>query len=320
MEPIRHDGAMTARSSVGGEPADAHVRIPVVPAPDDRRAQPRDRRMHLRAYNCWASMLDRRRFPSVADLAKGILGDIAAHSVLLDVSAPAQVPAIAYLGERLAAECGAGEGTLQRLCDAPEGSLLARLDAHYETVLLNRAPTGFEAAFTGLRGAMVLYRGILLPFSSDDATIDFVLAVMNWKEESESARELREPGQPLAACRRTPSTAALLTDWADGPGSSPGDAPDLLFTDAAQPTDLTKHMLSCEEVLLDSEAQDFTLPMELVDRLRTLLPQPITALSSFGPEFALAIIRRQPGEAPALLGEVPQDAALMEKAAQLLAG
>jgi len=291
MEPIRPDGAMTAHPAVLREMAAALAEEAAMPALHDRRTQPRDRRMHLRAYNHWASMLDRRRFPTVADLANGALGDIAPHSVLLDVSASPDGPGIAYLGERLATECGAGEGTLQRLADAPEGSLLARLTGHYETVLLNRAPTGFEAEFTGLRGLMLLYRGILLPFSSDDSSIDFVLAVINWKEEAGSSRERPSSTEQTPACRRTPS-AALLTDWADGPGSEsihPINLPEQTFAGGAS-----------------------------LESLRLLPLQSFTALPSEGAEFALAIIRRPAGGAPALLGEVPHDPALIEQAARLL--
>jgi len=293
MEPIRPDGAMTAHPAVLRETAAALAEEAAMPALHDRRTQPRDRRMHLRAYNHWASMLDRRRFPSVADLANGALGDIAPHSVLLDVSESAHGPSIAYLGERLATECGAGEATLQRLADAPEGSLLARLTGHYETVLLNRAPTGFEAEFTGLRGLMLLYRGILLPFSSDDTTIDFVLAVINWKEEAESSPDRPVLVEQTPACRRTPS-AALLTNWADGP---------------IQSADLPEHGFPSDAAHSDPS----------LESLRLLPLQPFAALPSEGAEFALAIIRRPASGAPALLGEVPHDPALIEQAARLLA-
>ena len=54
-------------------------------------------------------------------------------------------------------------------------------------ILANQAPIGFEAEFINQRGAAILYRGILLPFSSDDDTIDFIYGVINWKEMADAA-------------------------------------------------------------------------------------------------------------------------------------
>ena len=66
--------------------------------------------------------------------------------------------------------------------DVPSRSLLSRITDHYLQILANQAPIGFEAEFVKQRGRNVLYRGILLPFSSDDDTIDFIYGVINWKE------------------------------------------------------------------------------------------------------------------------------------------
>lgn len=309
MESTCRDCAITAQSAAPGETT----------APGENGAAPmrRERRMQLRAYNHWASMLDRRRFPSVADLASGALGDIAHHSVLLDVSAGAESPAIAYLGEGLAWEGGTDESSLQRLNDAPEGSLLARLCGHYQTVLVNRAPTGFEAEFTGLRGATVLYRGILLPFSSDDTTIDFVLAVINWKEvaEAQTAMTAREASVGNPYLRRMASPAALITDWADGPGSPLGGEPD----PSLATLEGTPHAPAADEAPLPGEAPDHTLPPALLEGLRMLPAQPFAALPAAGAEFALVMIRRSEHGPAALLGEVPFDPRLIAQAVQLLA-
>jgi hypothetical protein len=271
--------------------------------------------MQLRAYNHWASMLGRRRFPTVADLASGAFCEIAPHSVLLDVSTGTDDPVIAYLGDRLEGESGAVQGTLRRLSDSPAGSLLARLAGHFGTVLVNRAPTGFEAEFAGLRGATVLYRGILLPFASDDGTIDFVLAVINWKERAgeEAPQPSAETGEPATAeSRRAPAPVALLTDWADGPGSELGEAPAPLpaILSTAEPG-------QSEPALPNLEA---SLPSALAERLRLMPLRPSADLPATGPEFALVLIRRPANGPVALLGEVPYDPSLIEPAARQLAG
>ena len=48
-------------------------------------------------------------------------------------------------------------------------------------IIANRAPIGFEAEFLNQRGDNICYRGILMPFSSDGDTIDYIYGVINWK-------------------------------------------------------------------------------------------------------------------------------------------
>lgn len=319
MEPSRQDCAIAAEHSATGVRAAASGQGASIPAW-------RDRRMQLRAYNCWASMLDRRRFPTVADLASGTLGEIAPHSVLLECTSGCDTPAIAYLGEGLARECGAGSGALQQLGEAHEGSLLGRVVGHYREVLANRAPTCFEAEFAGRRGATVLYRGILLPFSADDATIDYVLAVINWKElrAGETAREPVEGGERPHGCGRTQSYTALLTDWADGPGCElddvigPISAGEMGECPSGPVTEVARGAAD-EYAETPGEAGQPGLPPALAERLRALPLQPLATLPAAGAEFALAMIRRPGDGTAALIGEVPCDPALITEAAQWLA-
>ncbi|GAA4047772.1 PAS domain-containing protein [Parerythrobacter jejuensis] len=180
-----------------------------------------ERRMQVRAYNHWASLLQDRNFPSIEDLAPDELPDFGPYSVLLDFTSGIENPAIHYLGDQLATECGA-EAPIETLDDVPSRSLLSRITDHYMQILANQAPIGFEAEFVNQRGATILYRGILLPFSSDDDTIDFIYGVINWKETADQLTTdelLLEIDQALeeeaeAAAMRTPDP---VTDWADGP-------------------------------------------------------------------------------------------------------
>ena len=145
-----------------------------------------ERRMQVRAYNHWASLLGDATFPSIEDLEPQNLTDFGPNSVLLDFSTGIEDPVVQYLGNKLADECGA-EGLIERLSDVPPRSLLSRITDHYMQILANQAPIGFEAEFVNQRGASILYRGILLPFSSDDETIDFIYGVINWKEMADAA-------------------------------------------------------------------------------------------------------------------------------------
>lgn len=204
-----------------------------------------ERRMQVRAYNHWAGLLGDRNFPSIEDLNPESLDDFGPYSVLLDFSSGIDNPGIAFLGDKLAEECGA-DGDIAQLSDVPSRSLLSRITDHYMQILANQAPIGFEAEFVNQRGATILYRGILLPFSSDDDTIDFIFGVINWKEladqfttdelllEIDQALEDTEDGDEEDADLEVlrPALNAPLTDWADGPASQAiengGQADDIL--------------------------------------------------------------------------------------------
>ncbi|MCC7393933.1 MAG: hypothetical protein IT553_03670 [Sphingomonadaceae bacterium] len=181
-----------------------------------------ERRMHVRAYNHWAMLLDGRCFPAIDALDLDNLGDFGPNSVLLDFTSGIDNPAIGFVGEALAYECELDEN-VQYIADVPRGSLLSRLTDHYLQIIANRAPIGFEAEFVNARGVTILYRGVLLPFSSDDDTIDFILGVINWKQAAEPALAEALNEEMAAAAAAAPSLRPTVPIWADGP-DSPEDA------------------------------------------------------------------------------------------------
>jgi hypothetical protein len=139
-----------------------------------------ERRMHVRAYNYWVSLLNGRDFPSIEDLEPADVSDFGAHSVLLDFTCGRDNPAIPYVGAAIRDECGLDDD-VRTISDVPSRSLLSRLTDHYMQIIANRAPVGFEAEFENQRSKSICYRGILMPFSSDGDTIDFIYGVINWK-------------------------------------------------------------------------------------------------------------------------------------------
>ena len=140
-----------------------------------------ERRMHVRAYNHWASLLEGRDYPSIEDLDPANIEDFGPNSVLLDFTAGRDNPATPYIGSAIREECGL-TSDIQTISEVPSRSLLSRLTDHYMQIIANRAPIGFEAEFVNQRGDTICYRGILMPFSSDDDTIDFIYGVINWKD------------------------------------------------------------------------------------------------------------------------------------------
>lgn len=176
-----------------------------------------ERRMQVRAYNYWASLLADRAYPSVEDLDLDS-ADFGSHSVLLDFTAGVENPGIAFLGDRLREESQIDED-VHYISQIPGRSLLSRLTDHYLQIIANRAPIGFEAEFVNDRGVTIMYRGILLPFSSDDDTIDFIMGVINWKEavDADQAEELQLSVEQ--ALRSAAPLTAPVPVWADGPDS-----------------------------------------------------------------------------------------------------
>ncbi len=182
-----------------------------------------ERRLHARAYHHWVSLSGEARFPSIRALDTEAIGDFAANSVLLDFRGDRIDPAIAYIGQALREECGT-VARPTRIGELPEASLLARLTRHFDHVLADQVPAGFEAEFVNARGRMTLYRGILLPYSSDGLMIDFIHGVLSWKEVADPLLQAALDSELMDSAGEAitpppPGSAAAL--W-NGPSSSSG--------------------------------------------------------------------------------------------------
>jgi len=222
------------------------------PAEDDvgQEAPPQpvghdERRMQVRAYNLWASLLGDRALPLIGDLDTGHLPDFDPYSVLLDVSGGVEQPIVRYVGSAIAAESDCDPASVRSLADVPGRSLLSRLTDHYMQILANQSPIGFEAEFANERGRTILYRGILLPFAADtmSAQIDLIYGVISWKELADQQttdalmREIDRALQPREA-RVRPAPATPLAAWADGPLNLPVAAADVLDLSAYDQPDV----------------------------------------------------------------------------------
>ncbi|MBY6219050.1 hypothetical protein [Qipengyuania aquimaris] len=209
--------------------SDSHSNPPPSPVGQD------ERRMQVRAYNHWASLLGDNRLPAIEDLEPEFLGDFGPHSVLLDFSTGSATPTIQFIGDKLSRECGLYED-IEDLSEVPQDSLLSQIADNYLKIVSEQAPAGFEAEFVNAKGATVLYRGILLPYSSDCETLDFVYAVINWKEvadaetadallqqiddalEEEAAAPVAEAPNPAPLRKRNP---LRLSDPEEAPSLAP---------------------------------------------------------------------------------------------------
>ena len=174
-----------------------------------------ERRMHVRAYNYWVSLLEDRPYPSIDDLDPDH-PDFGPNSVLLDFTNGPEDASIPYLGKALREEGGL-TGDIQTIADVPPRSVLSRLTDHYLEILANRAPIGFEAEYGSPRGLPTMYRGILMPFTSNGDEIDFIYGVINWKDvvEVDVGDDVRRAVEHALSEPARPAPPAPL--WADGP-------------------------------------------------------------------------------------------------------
>ncbi len=226
-----------------------------------------ERRMHVRAYNFWAKLLEGRSFPSIESLDIQSLEDFGGHAVLLDFTSGIDNPAIVYVGSAIARE-GELPDEIEYINDVPRRSLLSRLTDHYLQIIANRAPVGFEAEFVNSRDATILYRGVLLPFSSDDDTIDFILGVINWKEAAAGSLNAALADE-LAAELATPHARPTMPVWGDGPaaqghrGAMPHHRPFDLERDDGIDDDLVAPL----DAMVDPFIADDAAPADLADWL-----------------------------------------------------
>ena len=80
-----------------------------------------ERRLDVRAYNYWRSLLDGRPFPSIQDVDPHTIDDFGPHSMLLDFSRDPADPDISFLGRALGVEC-ALDRTIKKSA-TPRGTL-----------------------------------------------------------------------------------------------------------------------------------------------------------------------------------------------------
>ncbi|MGP1283839.1 MAG: PAS domain-containing protein [Parasphingopyxis sp.] len=252
----------TDESGVADMEGDAAIDAPPEIGTDERR-------MHVRAYNHWASLLRDRAYPSIEDLDPASISDFGPNSVLLDFTGGVNNPSIAWLGGALRAECDIEDG-IETIDDVPPRSLLSRLTDHYMQIIANQAPVGFEAEFENHRDVNTLYRGILMPFSSDDDTIDFIYGVINWKEVASAAvqAELQQAvDRSLAA--NLPASEESAPVWADGPSNGFATDPDVddvpvrddgglaAFEDSvAEPESVADHLVAARESAEQAKSAD----------------------------------------------------------------
>ena len=244
-----------------------------------------ERRMHVRAYNYWASLLGDRTLPSIEDLNPSEIQDFGSHSILLDFTSGIDDPSIVFMGSALGAQCDISS-SITRVSQIPPRTLLSRLTDHYLQIIANAAPIGFEAEFTNQCGVEILYRGIMMPFSSDDDTIDFVYGVINWREVASDELSQSIAAEMAASFQRANQTAPIDPQWADAMLDEAAQKtlaqPTTRIPASSPPLDLSRDMID------DSDEDDLAqiaspnLDDELADQLANARAAAAAATASAG--------------------------------------
>ena len=163
-----------------------------------------ERRMHVRAYNYWVSLLNGRPYPSIGDVDPHTLEDFGRNSVLLDFS---RRPAGSR--DRLPRPRAA-----RRMRARPRIRYISEVPAPLPAVAPHR-PLSCRSSPIGRRSASrpsssasaainTLYRGILMPLSSNGESIDFIYGVINWKELADSSTAYALEGEVDRAIAAAP--------------------------------------------------------------------------------------------------------------------
>jgi hypothetical protein len=237
LDPFAGDNMPEDASYVAYETDDAAIEAPPAIGGDERR-------MQVRAYNFWTAQLHDKNYPSIEELDPEGIQDFRENSVLLDFTSGIENPSIQFVGAALRQECGLDD-SITYLDQVPARSLLSRITDHYLQIIANRAPIGFEAEFVNERNLTIMYRGILLPYSSDDDTIDFIYGVINWKEVAESEQQAELMAEVADALQSAQPRHEHMPVWADSPTQGLHD--DVMY-------------LESDEMLLGAE---FEAPAEL---------------------------------------------------------
>ncbi len=149
-----------------------------------------ERRMINRVASYWEEIRGERHFPAMTDIEPHRLDDIRSNCFVLDVSGSVEEPIVRFVGETLS-EGGKVARAGESLNTVPKRTLFGRVSDHFLECVAHGAPVGIEAEFDDDKGETIMYRGVLLPFSDDDASVDFVLGAINFKNKADESWTFR---------------------------------------------------------------------------------------------------------------------------------
>jgi hypothetical protein len=137
------------------------------------------RRLVERLLCYWKEVSTSRGFVRLDDIDPWMIGEDWKNCLLVEVRSPLEFSGLLAVGENLVAEANRQlQGHV--IADCPADSLLGLIISHLPRVLSLRDCVADEGRARH-QGREILYRCTLLPLSESDATVDHVLAAVNYK-------------------------------------------------------------------------------------------------------------------------------------------
>lgn len=174
---------------------------------------PAERRLSVRLLDYWNELRGDKRYPSPDDIHFETVPELAEFGFTMSIPGGDGAPKMHYLGSALRDHINMfRDGDAVGETDNKPLSL-ALNDAirRYADVTEREGPVAFESDSFDVPGTKFAYRAIILPFSRDDAHIDFILGAIRYKEKLSEATLPQAPAVGLASslqeCRE------LATAW-----------------------------------------------------------------------------------------------------------
>jgi hypothetical protein len=164
---------------------------------------PTERRKHASVFNYWQAIRGPRQFPPIRDLDPLEISDAGPWSVLLEMIGGGEDAVIRHFGQEIR-----GGLEVEKIVDAPSGSLLSRIHAKLPIVAACREAFAFEDSFESSDGPQRCWVS-LLPFSSTGTWIDFVYGYVSLETEEATA------GPAPEAVEEVPDDVEIAPETAD---------------------------------------------------------------------------------------------------------
>ena len=209
-----------------------------------------EQRITFQLYQYWFDIAANNGIPPLTALKPEIIDPYRNNMVLINLQSQDEEPTLQIIGDLLNDDIGTTE-EIKYVSDVPRRTLLSRITDHYMEVLGNKSPISFDAEFKNKAGEIILYRGILLPFSDDSENINFILGAIRWISEEEMIRTREENTARAHKIFKNMPTLATF-DLNDTPDNNPDNEQEyhlLLARRSGQKMDVIR-VLKDEEILI----------------------------------------------------------------------
>ncbi len=136
-----------------------------------------EQRLTFRLLSYWNRIRGDRTYPSLSDMHIHEIQEIWHYSFVIDIRT--DDPVFHYFGPDLSSLFGV-DYTGELVSEAMNDVILNNTIGVYEKATIERKPLTESASFY-YDGKELRYRTLIVPFSSDNATIDFLMGTTNFK-------------------------------------------------------------------------------------------------------------------------------------------